>query len=119
MAEHTPGPYEIWGEDEQMPKVPCIEIGRGKIPSSKAKSLCLVQSTLNEETGEFALNKEDRANAHLFAAAAELLEALKCMTVLAQNMRDAIETGQNIDPEMLPSTYFNQAWAAIRKAEPE
>ena len=67
-AEPTPGPYEIWGEDEQMPGVPCIEIGRGEIPSPEAKSLCLVQSTLDEQTDEFVLTPEDWANANLLAA---------------------------------------------------
>jgi len=66
-AEPSPGPYDIWGEDEEVPGVPCIEIGRGKVPSREAKSLCLVRSTLDERDN-FVLTDQDWANAKLFAA---------------------------------------------------
>ncbi len=101
MSKHTPGPYDIWCEDEQVPDVPCIEIGRGKIPSPEAKSLCLVQSTLNEETDKFVLTDEDWANARLFAAAPDMLEAL-------ENIEN--------DNEHMPSTAWDLIQAAIAKA---
>lgn len=47
-------------------------------------------------------------------AAPDLLEALKNMTTLAQNMRDAIETGAPV--QIIPNGYFNQAYNAIAKA---
>lgn len=115
MTAHTPGPYEIWGEDEQVPGVPCIEIGRGKVPSPEAKSICLIQSTLNEDADKFLLTKEDWANAHLLAAAPDLITALRNITALAQNMRDALEVGAPV--EIIPNAYFNAAYTAIRNAE--
>ena len=45
----------------------------------------------------------------------ELLTALRNITVLAQNMRDALETGAPV--EDIPNAYFNAAYNAIEKAE--
>ena len=89
-AMPTPGPYAIWCEDEQVPDVPCIEIGRGKIPSPEAKSLCLVQSTLDERTDTFVLTDEDWANARLFAAAPETAAERDRLVEDFERLRDAI-----------------------------
>ena len=92
----SPGPYKIWCEDEQVEGVPCIEIGRGTIPSPGAKSLCLVQSTLDPKTDKFALTVEDWANAKLFAASWETAAERDRLVALNEKLVTVLETVRHI-----------------------
>lgn len=73
----TPGPWEVWGEDDLAPDIPCLDVGRGEVGTPTCKSICLVESTLDGVSDKFSLTPEDHANAHLIAAAPDLLVALE------------------------------------------
>lgn len=76
MSEHTPGPWRIHQdppEAAQIPRwTPTIESGRGMI--------CRLRNLMDAEGVEHAkLDGEVQANAHLIAAAPELLSALELL----------------------------------------
>lgn len=78
----------------------------------------------NAEVFHIAIEAEDEriadvyteANARLIAAAPELLEALKALTLLIRNMND-LYSGNKAGLWLLGSGAFGDAEAAIRKAE--
>lgn len=74
--KHTPGPWEIIGDDEVCEGVPCIDISAGEMGTSEHRPVANVCCTLDED-GDFVIVDEDRANAHLIASAPDLLEALE------------------------------------------
>lgn len=71
-AEHTLGPWVIMGEDTDEGGMPFIQI------ETKMDPICRVSPVwLPDETEDFQLTKQVWANAHLIAAAPDLLEAAR------------------------------------------
>lgn len=80
MNKHTPGPWEIFGEDISSPGVPCIVIEVGQ------KRIAEVCSSFNEDTEDLELTAEDSANAALIAAAPDMLGALEIVLESMQSL---------------------------------
>jgi hypothetical protein len=86
-TKHTPGPYNVVPTLDN-----CLFIAAGN------KDICMIQT---EDGGE--LTEEDQANAKLFAAAPELLEALnECMKHMTCHKYDS-------------SAAYNKAKSLIKK----
>lgn len=105
MNKHTPGPWVVDGEDDIVPDVPCILI------VCEGKRVCDVSSTLKDD-GEFVLTDQDRANAHLIAAAPDLLEALEWTMRFVEQVRaeSPLPAGSGEDIS------YKEARAALAKA---
>lgn len=81
----TPGPWYIFGKDEEAEDWEVIEIAKGDCPSPEFKSIVWVRGTSpTEECLSSEITDEDQANAHLIAAAPELAEAMHNMIALAR-----------------------------------
>lgn len=72
---YTPGPWAIIGDDS-FGGVPFIEIAAGECPSPTFRQICDVRSELDEDTDEFVIDDEARANARFISLAPEMAEAL-------------------------------------------
>lgn len=72
----TPGPWENDGEDIIAPDIPCIVISAKHPFHPGRKRVCNVDSDLNDETDEFIITDENKANANLISAAPEMYEIL-------------------------------------------
>lgn len=83
MSAHTPGPWILGNEDEQCCDVEC---GGGRTSVSLNRFDSLMRD-------EFHISRAEMlANAHLIAAAPELLEALRELLALGQ--QESIEDGE-------------------------
>ncbi len=83
----TPGPWDIGNEDEVTEGIPHIEIDAGPCPSPAYKCIAHVQSTM-DESDDFELTDEDRANAAFIAAARTAIpELLAERKVLVERQR--------------------------------
>lgn len=110
----TPGPWRIQGEDEMADGVPAIEIVRDVDYGPDFEQVAYIPGQFEDEEceGDIIISDRVRANAHLIAAAPELLEALKAYQKLIPTLQDI--------PELIAheiSTAYINAMAAIAKAE--
>ena len=120
-AQHTPGPWTVGLEDSTM-GVLFIQI------ETDERAICEVSATHDDTDNEFDILDEDRANAHLIAAAPDLLVQLKgalavANHVIASTGIDAEHTalqmvanGEQLAVVLL-STLIRNAEAAVAKAE--
>ena len=108
MSKHTPGPWRVDGEDISAPDVPCINICAGDFGPS-FYHVCDVSSQLNERTEQFELLDSDWANAHLIAAAPEMLAALE----------EAVRWIDNTSYMMADQSMIDKINAVIAKAKGE
>jgi len=74
-ARYTAGPWEVLGEDEGLDRVPYIEVTVGECGTKTFKPIAHIQPTF-DGCDDWLITDEDQANAHLIAAAPDLLEAL-------------------------------------------
>lgn len=68
-ATHTPAPWKIAGKSGNDHEAFVID--------AESRSICWTTNTLDCDTDEETITEEDKANAHLIAAAPELLAAAK------------------------------------------
>ena len=103
-AKHTPGPWRV-------------DIDRAIVADSQARGIWrTVVADLGLPTSPNGA-QEREANAHLIAAAPDLLEALEELVVTADNMRAWIERQAAATPE--DHAAIARARAAIAKAKGE
>ena len=96
---HTPGPWTVWGMSSNDGEAEVVSNADG------SKAICWTADTYNEDKDRGETTSEDKANAHLIAAAPELLAVLKDLW----GWEDVIEEW---DKEL-----HGQMRAAIAKAE--
>ena len=112
MSGHTPGPWEVGGQSGNP--------GEGLEIAAKTKFIAWGSATYYEDEDEDVITAEDRANAHLIAAAPELLAALKeCREALLELARH--QAFEDDAPEFneggVGHTACGVAIEAINKAE--
>jgi hypothetical protein len=95
-AQHTPGPWRIEGEGRS---------GQHQISGSHNLPICEIVCNYDSEETKLA-------NAHLIAAAPDLLAAL--CALIEQGMEREVETGIGMVPEATPAVGL--ALTAIKKA---
>ncbi len=97
---HTPGPWEIFGEDNGGLPVIRIEVSE--------RDICEVRGVWDREYITQELDRESHANARLISAAPDLLEAL-------ERWRDRLGSPGDVDLQ----TLLHMTDAAIAKARGE
>lgn len=105
----TPGPWEIIGDDANQ-GVPFIAIGAGEMGTSTYRNVCEVYGNGDD----LELTDEDRAQAHLIAAAPALYGALDRALELAADLE---EGGRVFSPEQLAEIRRFEAVLAQARGE--
>lgn len=80
-GDFTPGPWNILGDDEGFDGVPYIEIAAGECGTHTFRPIAHVQPDYDDTRDDWTLNDTDYANAHLIAAAPDLLDALENLVI--------------------------------------
>ena len=106
MRAHTPGPWIVDGESKNDHQAFIIEQDRGE---ERGPKICWTATRgYDTEQDRPAISAEDEANAHLIAAAPDLLVALKqCIPLIEAHANAALGEGLTLQV----------ARAAIAKAE--
>lgn len=104
MANSTPGPWFCGDEDEDIAGVQYVDVHAGTYGDPSYRSVAHVEAGFDDDF--LPLDEETHANAHLIAAAPELLEALQALAAFVD------ETCAYVDANPL----LDAARAAIAKA---
>ncbi len=81
---HTPGPWNVLGDDEYAHGCPMIEVDNGKGGSEDWASIAYVVADVDD-----GLLDKDRANAALIAAAPDLLAENERLRAVADSLENA------------------------------
>lgn len=100
--------WYVLGDDAGLDGVPYIEVVSGDLGEPNFKPICHVQSTYNVSADAFSLTDDDRARAHLIAAAPELVALVKDYSgFVAHEIEKALKDGDAERASVLGIAQFN------------